>query len=180
MFDADLHLDTERLRLRMARREDFEPYAAMMADAEATRFIGGVMLRGDAWRRFLQMPGAWAVQGHGMFQVVERASGTWLGQLGPWQPDGWPGTEIGWAFRREAWGHGYATEAGRAAIEWAFNVLGWREVIHCITPANTASRSVARRLGSVCRGPGALPPPYANAEVEIWGQTREAWRQRQG
>ncbi|MGL6289553.1 MAG: GNAT family N-acetyltransferase, partial [Silanimonas sp.] len=108
-------LDTERLVLRLPRIEDFEPYAEMLADEEAARYIGGTLPRAAAWRRFLQMPGAWAMQGFAMFSVVEKASGRWLGQMGPWRPDGWPGNEIGYAFHRRAWGQGYAVEAGIAA-----------------------------------------------------------------
>ena len=69
------------------------------------------MPRAAAWRKFLQMPGAWLIQGFGMFAVIEKASGEWLGNIGPWQPEGWPGTEVGWALRRVAWGKGYADEA---------------------------------------------------------------------
>ena len=46
------------------------------------------------------MPGAWVLQGFGMFSVVEKSSGRWLGQAGPWKPEGWPGNEIGWTFHR--------------------------------------------------------------------------------
>lgn len=168
-------LETARLVLRLPRHEDFEGYAEMLGDEEAARYIGGWSPRGAAWRRFLQMPGAWTIQGFGMFSVVDRASGTWLGQAGPWQPDGWPGTEIGWAFRRSAWGHGYAREAALAAIGWAFDNLGWNEVIHCIDPANLRSRALARRLGSRLLREAHLPAPYDEEAVEVWGQTREEW-----
>ena len=119
MIAADIRLETGRLLLRPPRIEDFDGYAELLADVEAARFIGGDAPRAGAWRRFLQQPGAWFVQGFGMFSVLDRATGEWLGQTGPWRPEGWPGNEIGWAFRRAAWGQGYATEATRAAIDWA-------------------------------------------------------------
>jgi RimJ/RimL family protein N-acetyltransferase len=172
---SDIHLETERLILRLPCREDFEPYAEMHADDEAARYIGGALTRAAAWRKFLQMPGAWMVQGFAMFSVLEKSSGRWLGQLGPWQPDGWPGTEIGWAFHPSAWGNGYATEAGLAALDWAFERLGWDEVIHSIHPDNRASQALAARLGSRNRGPGRLPPPYQDSPTEIWAQTRAEW-----
>ena len=171
-------LETDRLVLRPPRALDFDDYAELLADEEATQFIGGHMPRAAAWRKFLQMPGAWAIQGFGMFSVVEKSTGRWIGQMGPWKPEGWPGTEVGWAFKRSSWGRGYATEAGAAAIEWAFEHLGWDDVIHSIHPDNRASQSLAARLGSVNRGPGRLPAPYEDSPTDIWGQTLAQWRTR--
>lgn len=171
-------LETDRLILRVPRREDFEDFAELNADEEAMRFIGGHMPRAAAWRKFLVMPGAWAIQGFAMFTVVDRQSGDWLGQMGPWQPEGWPGTEVGWAFKRSAWGRGYATEAGIAAIDWAFDHLGWHEVIHSIDPGNHASQALAARLGASNSGPGRLPEPFENSPIDIWRQSREQWKRR--
>jgi RimJ/RimL family protein N-acetyltransferase len=171
-------LETERLILRLPRLSDFEAYAAMGQDEENMRFIGGAAPRAVAWRKFLQMPGAWVLQGFAMFAVEEKATSRWLGQLGPWQPEGWPGTEVGWAFAREAQGRGFATEAGAVAIDWAFENLGWSEVIHSIHPDNTPSQELARRLGSTLRGPGKLPEPLQDEPIEIWAQTREQWQAR--
>lgn len=171
-------LHTERLLLRVPVAGDFERYAQMLADPDSARHIGGVLERAAAWRRFLQMPGAWLVQGFAMFSVVDRADGRWLGQVGPWQPDGWPGTEVGWALHPDAAGRGIAFEAACAAIDWAFAHLAWTEVIHCIAPDNLRSQRLAQRLGSRHRGPVRLPPPFQDAPVEAWGQSRDDWRRR--
>ena len=171
-------LETARLILRPQRPEDFEPWAAFMADETATRFIGGVQTRSQAWRGFMSVAGAWAMTGHSMFSVIEKESGRWVGRLGPWTPAEWPGTEVGWGVIRDCWGRGYATEGASAAIDWAFDQLGWTEVIHCIDPDNAASQSVARRLGSAVLRRGRLPVPFDDAPVDIWGQTRAAWRAR--
>ncbi|NPC84181.1 GNAT family N-acetyltransferase, partial [Pyxidicoccus fallax] len=80
--------------------------------------------------------------------------------------------------RYDAWGKGYATEAATATIDWAFDHLGWTEVIHCIVPENTPSQAVARRLGSRLLGPGKMPPPHETLVIDIWGQSREEWRAR--
>jgi RimJ/RimL family protein N-acetyltransferase len=175
---SDLRIETRRLVLRVPKIEDFDRYAELQADEDAVRFIGGPMTRAAAWRRFLQMPGAWQVQGFAMFSVIEKSTGLWLGQLGPWQPEGWPGTEVGWAFHRDAWGKGYASEAGVAAIDWAFENLRWSETIHCIDPDNAASQKLAERLGSRKLRPGRLPPPFEEHPIDIWGQTREQWLAR--
>ncbi len=175
MDTHDVQLETDRLILRLPRIEDFERYAQLYAHPEATRHLGGAQPRHAAWRKFLQMPGAWAVQGFAMFSVIEKASGQWIGQMGPWRPDGWPGTEVGYAFHPDAWGKGHAVESAVAAIDWAFGSLGWHEVIHCIAPDNVASQRVAQRLGSCNRGPCRLPPPLDDHSVDVWGQTRGEW-----
>src|SRR5690606_21163702 len=172
MAQPDIRIETPRLLLRVPRLEDFDRFAELHADEAAARHIGGHVPRAAAWRRFLWQPGAWAIQGFGMFAVLDRGTGQWLGQAGPWKPEGWPGNEIGYSFHPDAWGRGYATEAVVATIDWALANLGWDEFIHCIAPANAASQAVARRLGSVLRGPGRLPPPHEEAAVEVWGQTR--------
>lgn len=172
-------LETQRLILRPTQAEDFEPWAAFMADAESTRFLGGVQPRALAWRSFLTMVGAWQVQGFAMFSVIEKSSGRWIGRLGPWVPDGWPGTEVGWGIVRDATGNGYATEGSIAAIDWAFDTLGWTDVIHTIDPGNAPSKEVARRLGSSYRRMTRMPAPFPEGqEIELWGQTREQWRAR--
>lgn len=173
-------LRTARLILRPTASEDLDAWAAMMADPEAARFIGGVQPRAAAWRGMASMAGSWALNGFGMFSLIEAASGAWVGRVGPWAPEGWPGTEVGWSLTRQAWGRGYAQEAASAAIDWAFDSLGWLEVVHCIDPANLASARVAQRLGSANRGPGRLPEPFAASPIDLWGQTREAWRARRG
>lgn len=168
---------TARLLLREPRLEDFEAYAELLADEDAARWIGGMQPRAAAWRKFLQQPGAWKVQGFGMFSVIDPATGDWLGQLGPWRPDGWPGNEIGYAFHPRAWGNGYATEAAVAAIDWAFAHLGWDDIVHCIHPDNLPSKRVAARLGSTVLRTGALlPAPSEGVDVELWGQTRAQWQ----
>ena len=170
-------LETPRLLLRPTRPEDFEPWAAFMAD-DVTRFIGGPQPRSAAWRGFMSMAGSWSMLGYGMFSVIEKSTGDWVGRIGPWVPDGWPGLEVGWGLVPAAQGKGYAVEAATASIDWVFDHLGWTDVIHCIDPETTASLVVAQRLGSVNRGPGRMPAPFQDYPIDIWGQTREAWRAR--
>jgi RimJ/RimL family protein N-acetyltransferase len=173
-------LETDRLILRPPVAQDLDGFAELVADEEAARFIGGVQSRAMAWRNLCVMAGSWATQGFAMFSVIEKGSGLWVGRIGPWRPEGWPGTEVGWGLLRSAWGRGYAVEAAAVAIDWAFDTLGWTEVIHCIAPQNLNSAGVARRLGSTNLRPGRLPPPYEASEIDLWGQTREQWRGRSG
>jgi len=176
-FD-ELRLETPRLILRPPRADDLDAWAEMMLDEPSARFIGGTMPRAVCWRQLMTMIGAWHAQGFAMFSVIEKESGRWLGRVGPWQPEGWPGTEIGWAIVRQCWGRGYAGEAAAVATDWAFDTLGWANVIHSIAPANLSSQRVAQKLGSRNLGPGKLPPPFADDRVDLWGQSREEWRLR--
>jgi len=178
MTPDTLRLETPRLLLRIPRKDDFDAWAEMMADEETARFIGGVMPRAISWRGLMTVIGSWHAQGFAMFSVIEKSTGRWIGRLGPWMPEGWPGPEVGWAIVRDCWGRGYAMEGSIAATNWAFDNLDWTEVIHSIAPDNFPSQRLAMRLGSRNRGPGQLPPPYHDAPIDIWGQSREEWRAR--
>ena len=84
--------------------------------------------------------------------------------------------DVGSSLHPDATGRGYAVEAPAAAMDYAFDVLDWPDVIHCIDPDNLASEKVALRLGSTNRGPGVMPPPFQHHPVNLWGQTRDEWR----
>lgn len=144
-------LETDRLLLREWHDEDLDAYAAMYADPEVTRFLGGPIGREDAWRRVAMLAGHWVLRGYGLWALERREDGRLVGGAGLWRPEGWPGLELGWTLARDAWGHGYATEAARAAREWARVELGARELISIIAVGNAASRRVAERLGMAVR-----------------------------
>jgi RimJ/RimL family protein N-acetyltransferase len=169
-------LETERLILRCPEQDDLDRFAEMMADPRAASFLGGVASRTAVWRSLMTIAGSWFVQGFGLFSVVEKASGRWVGRVGPWSPEGWPGTEVGWGLHPEAWGQGYATEAAEASMDFAFDRLGWDEAIHMIDPNNAPSQAVARRLGSRNLRPGRLPD--VDIDLDVWGQTRAEWNAR--
>ncbi len=138
-------LTTERLTLRGWREEDLDAYAAIAADPEVMRFMGGPLDRADTWRQIAVFVGHWQLRGHGLW-VVER-DGELIGRVGLIRPEGWPGLEVGWLLGRDAWGHGYATEAARAAADYAWRKLGAQELISLIAPDNVPSQRVAERLG---------------------------------
>jgi len=171
-------LETERLTLRLPQASDLDSWTAMNADSETMRFIGGVAGRSETWRQLCTMRGAWDIAGFAMFSVIERATGAWVGRLGPWEPEGWPGKEVGWGVAPQFAGRGYAYEATVAAMDYAFDVLGWPNVIHTIDPANHRSIALAKRLGSTNQGPTRLPDPFQDAPVDAWGQSAGQWRAR--
>lgn len=178
MNPADIRIETERLLLRPPVRSDFDAWAALAADAENMRHLGGVKSRPEAWRHFAFAVGSWHLQGFGPFSLIEKTSGTWVGRVGALHPEGWPGTEVGWTLAREFWGRGFAIEAATAVIDWAFAHIGWTEVIHCISSDNLPSIALAMKLGSRKLRTAVMPAPYEGIVVDIWGQSRDEWRAR--
>ena len=140
-------LETPRLVLRPFAGEDLDDFAAILADPEVAKYVGGVADRMAAWLRIAGYLGHWQLRGYGQWAVVERESGRFLGRCGLWFPEGWPELEVGWTLARRAWGNGYATEAGRAAVEWGRAELGLRRIASVINPENRRSIAVAERLG---------------------------------
>ena len=169
-------IETERLILRPPAAEDFDGFAAFHTDAETMTHLGGVVSAPVAWRNMRGMAGAWALDGFSMFSVIEKASGAWIGRIGPIHPHGWPDREVGWGLLSKYWGKGYATEAAVASMDFAFDTLGWDKVIHTIDPLNFGSAKVAKALGSRVLGQGRLPDPFSHFLVDIWGQSRDEWR----
>lgn len=165
-------LETDRLILRRPNASDLPDWGRFMADSQATRFIGGPLDVGGAWRNLCMFAGAWDIRGYSNFSIIEKATGRWIGRVGPWYTEDWPGQEIGWALDRSAWGHGYATEAASRCLDWVFKELGWIVAIHLIHPDNRASIAVALRLGAQLRS------SRSNNGALVFGLTREKWFER--
>ncbi len=140
-------LETSRLVLRGWRESDLEAEAAVSADPEVMRYLGGTIDRAESWRRMASHAGHWLLRGFGTWVVVPKGEQVPVGRVGLWSPEGWPGVEVGWRLAAHAWGQGYATEAARAAIEWGWNALSVVQLISLIHPDNERSMRVAARLG---------------------------------
>ncbi len=140
-------LETERLILRAPSEADLDAEAEFYASAAAD-FVGGHKTRSETWRLIALFLGHWALRGYGFWGVEEKDTGTYVGRVGLWFPDGWPEPEIGWTLMTSATGNGYATEAAMAARTHAYDVLGWDTAISLIDPDNHASKAVAKRLGA--------------------------------
>lgn len=139
---------TERLVLREWRSEDFTGFVEMAGDVEVGRYIGGAVTPAQAWRQMAMHAGHWSLRGYGNWAVAT-PDGEFLGRAGFWHPQGWPGVELGWAFRRAAWSQGLATESARAALSWCWDNSAAEEVVSFIHPDNHASARVAAKLGFV-------------------------------
>ena len=166
-------LETDRLTLRILRESDFDDYAEMCADPEVMRYIGDgqPLARPMAWRNLAMMVGHWSLRSYGLWAAEERSSGILVGRIGFWNPDGWPGFELGWMLRRSFWGRGFASEGAQTALQFAFTRLGQPDVLSLIHPENAASIRVAQRLGERLLGPTEV----MGKPALVYRITREEW-----
>jgi RimJ/RimL family protein N-acetyltransferase len=174
-------LETERLVLREWRPDDFETFVAIMADPEVARYLPGghPMGRMDTWRFVTGMIGVWTMRGYGTWVVERKSDGAVMGRIGLIHPDRWPGLEVGWTLGRDYWGKGYATEAARISLDYAFMTQPVQEVISTIHPENKASQGVARNIGEslgprvdIDVGGGVI---YS---CDVWRISRATWQAR--
>ena len=142
-------LRTERLVLRAFTQHDFEAFARIVSDPEVVRYLdgGAPISREECWRGMALFIGHWHLRGYGWWAVEDRRSGDFLGRIGLYNPEGWPGIEVGWLLRRDVWGAGLATEGASAALTFAFDVVGASHVISLIDARNTRSIRVAEKIG---------------------------------
>lgn len=170
-------LETERLILRMLCEDDFEDFAELCADPDVVRYLGeGVPLsRENAWRQMATILGHWQLRGYGPWAVEERESGKVIGRIGFFNPEGWPGFELGWVLRKDRWGRGYAREGAGEALRHAFNVWKREKVISLIQPANEPSIRVALRLGYRLDGSTEV----LGKHVQVYSIDADSWRKRE-
>lgn len=144
-------VETERLVLRPFVDEDAPRYRDIMTTPEvsAALYVPDDFGLAQAWAQMAMWRGQFALRGTGQWAVDEKASGRMIGRAGTHRPErlDWPGIEIGWVLDPDRWGHGFATEAGGASVEWAFAHHDVGELFSVILPDNGPSAAVARRLG---------------------------------
>ncbi|WP_318211743.1 GNAT family N-acetyltransferase [Streptomyces sp. SJL17-1] len=143
-------LRTERLVLRLWRDSDREPWAAMNADPEVRKYLGGPQTREQSDAALAGMRADFHERGFGWWALEARETGRFIGRVGldvvgPDMP--FAGVDIGWRLTRSAWGHGYATEAALACLAFGFETLGLPEVLASTTVENLRSQAVMRRIG---------------------------------
>jgi RimJ/RimL family protein N-acetyltransferase len=144
-------VETERLIMRRWRAEDREPFAAMNADPEVMEHFPAPLTREQSDTMVDKIERHFDKHGYSLWALEVRESGQFIGFTGlGWQTFDMPflpAVEIGWRLARPAWGHGYAIEAARRAVEYAFTEAGLHSLISMTAVRNLRSRAVMERLG---------------------------------
>lgn len=144
-------LRTERLLLRRWRPEDLAPFAALNADPVVMEHFPGTLGREASDVMVSRIEGHFVEHGYGLWAVEVVDGPPFVGFVGlqrvPFEAHFTPAVEVGWRLAAEHWGHGYATEAAREALRYAFAEAGLREVVSMTVPGNLRSRAVMERLG---------------------------------
>lgn len=167
-------LETDRLILRAFCADDIDAYASMVYHPDVSPFIstsGQSMDRLGAWRHMAAGVGQWLLRGHGFWAAEEKSTGKFVGRIGLNYPETWPGREVAYAVAREHWGKGYATEGAAAARDYAFENLGWDEVVSIIHPDNGRSLAVAERLGETFKENWKVE----DVDYGVYALTRADW-----
>jgi RimJ/RimL family protein N-acetyltransferase len=150
-FPAPLELHTTRCVLRQWKDADLAPWAEMNADPEVRRYFPNLLSGEEAGAEAGRCRNAIAQRGWGMWALELPGAFTFAGFVGlnvpHYDAPFVPAVEIGWRLPRAAWGHGYASEAAAAALEFAFTRLDLREVVAIAVPTNVPSLRVMKRLG---------------------------------
>jgi len=139
-------IETERLLLRRVTSADLDELIAIHAQPAVMRFMGSFD-RDEALQWMSRNEREWEELGYGRLAIVERATGRFLGRSGLKYWPQFGETEVGWLLRPDAWGRGFASEAGRACVEWGFEHLQLGHITAMIRPDNHRSIRVAERLG---------------------------------
>jgi ribosomal-protein-alanine N-acetyltransferase len=139
--------ESERLIFRRFSDADADAIAAMRSDAEFMRYIKPPETREASLSWMKMLSRHWETENFGFWAVVLKETGETIGWSGTWILHETIETEIGFAIAKPFWGQGFATEAARVALRYAFENKGARRVVSVSMPENAASRRVMEKLG---------------------------------
>lgn len=144
-------LNTRRLRLRGWQHCDLTPFARLNADPQVTEFLPQALTRDESDGYAGRIQEQFSGHGFGRWVVEVADTRQFAGFVGlsvpTFEAAFTPCVEIGWRLAAAYWGLGYATEAARAAVDYAFDTAGLTELVSFTVPENQRSRAVMERLG---------------------------------
>ena len=182
---ADTVLESPRLVLRRWREGDLELWLEHLNTPEVRAHLGGVEREDKIAEKFAKLERGWEENGFSFLALELRESGLFLGTagIGRIANEGAPETlqdavQIGWQLRRDCWGQGYATEAAREVLAWAFGPLGLALVYAQTSESNPASWRIMEKLGMErLAALDYIAPDYPPRDnpTKVYGLAREAW-----
>ena len=142
---------TERLILRKWKESDVRPFAEMNADPEVMRYFPNTFSEVETRSMVQRIQSLFDRKGYGLFAVEHKATGQFIGFTGlsipTFESFFTPCVEIGWRYKKEAWGKGYATEAASACLTYGFETLQLQKIVSFTSPLNVNSEKLMRRIG---------------------------------
>ncbi len=138
-------ITTDRLTLRHHEMVDMDPFWAFYQSGRA-EYVSAPENRTDMYYGFLSEVATWDLLGFGAWAID--LDGQIIGQVSIIHPPHFPEREIGWIMFDGHEGKGYAHEAARAALDWAWD-QGMETLVSYIDQSNTRSQTLAKRLGAV-------------------------------
>jgi RimJ/RimL family protein N-acetyltransferase len=164
-------IETSRLRLRDWREEDIPMFAAMCADPDVMKHFPALLSYADADAQARRIRAELDRNGWGLWAVEVKDDTPFIGFVGLSRPSFRGDVEVGWRLAKRAWGHGYATEAARAAVEYGFSEIELDEIVSFTVPANLPSQRVMERIG-MTRDPNAS---FEHPNVPVGNPLRLHW-----
>ena len=144
-------LTTERLVLRRWRAQDREPFARLNADPRVMEFMPALLSRAESDALANRVEAHMEQHGFCLYAAELRENHRFIGFIGVHVPNFqaafMPCIELGWRLAADVWGRGLATEAGRAVIRHAFDVLGIAELVSYTAVINVRSRHLIEKMG---------------------------------
>lgn len=178
-----VELESDRLKLRKWKNEDFDLFAKMNADPDVMEYFLNVLDRKESDDLANKIVELMEKRSWGLWAVEELKTEKFIGFVGLHKPTYdlpfTPCTEIGWRLSRQYWGKGYATEASKIVLDYAFNKLHLDRVYSFTTVTNSRSRAVMERLGMKNTNKNfehpAVPEGHQFREHVLYKITREIW-----
>jgi RimJ/RimL family protein N-acetyltransferase len=178
-------LQTERLILRPLLADDIGAFAAMNADPEVMRYFPARLDRGETEALMARMERHLERHGFGWWALEAKDEAPFIGFAGlscpAFHAHFTPCVEVGWRLARAFWGKGYATEAGLASLDFAFEQLRLDEIVSMAVAGNHRSRAVMERLGMTRRpaddfGHPKIPLGHELRQHVLYRLSKESWR----
>jgi RimJ/RimL family protein N-acetyltransferase len=169
-------IETPRLLLRTFRPSDLPVYAALNADPEVMRYLGGVISAAESDDIAAWAQETYATHRMGLLAIERRADGAFIGMCGLHHVSWYPDIEIGWRLARDYWGSGYATEAAAAWLDYGFHALALPRVISITDVPNSRSIAVMTRLGMTLDHEAELEEDGEKFAAVVYAITADQWR----